>query len=132
MPMWYRFSNSRVWVGLAATVMALCVSGCGTGDFVPPPPPELRGNAGGGSTSVATGSATVNSDVLGSAAAGVKSVEVILNGDVDPEELSVQRAAVMLQAGYDRARVRNPRTWRKNGERGKDGDHTHESGRTGP
>jgi ABC-type sugar transport system substrate-binding protein len=105
MPMWFRFSNSRVRVGLAAAMMALGSSGCGTGDFVPPPPPELRGAVGVGSPGMGSVRGTAKSDLLGSAALAVKGIEVILNGDVDLGEVEVQKAAARTQAGYDRAQI---------------------------
>ncbi len=105
MPMWFRSSNSRVWVGLAAAMMALVSTGCDSGDFVPPPPPELRGAEGVSSPGPASGFGTAKSDLLGVAAAGLKHIEVILNADVDIDELEAQKAAARTQAGYDKARA---------------------------
>src|SRR5213592_1578297 len=100
--MQFRFAGSRAWVALLAAMAAAASSGCGSGDFVPPPPPELRGAPGSASGPIPT-SATAPLPVP---TAGVRSIELIMGGRLDPEEAETQRSAARSQAGLDKARLR--------------------------
>ncbi|MGP0070217.1 MAG: sugar ABC transporter substrate-binding protein [Isosphaeraceae bacterium] len=106
MPMRLRYGISGTWFGLAGVMIALSTGGCGEGDFVPPPPPELRGAMGTTSAAPKLGSSTATTDLLGSAANGVKSIELILSGGRDPNEIETEKAAARLQAGADKARLK--------------------------
>ena len=104
MPMRLRFSNSGAWFRLAVAMMTLALGGC-DGGFVPPPPPELRGALGGNAPSPSSGPSAATPDLLGSATTGVKSIELILSGGRDPDELEAEKSAARAQAGNDKARL---------------------------
>ncbi len=101
MPMWPRLMNAKVrlGLGLAAALLGIASVGCDSGSFVPPPPAELREAVGGTSPSPSAKSAAATPDLLGSATTGVKSIELILRGDIDPEEIENAKAVVRTQAG---------------------------------
>jgi ABC-type sugar transport system substrate-binding protein len=106
MPMRLRISNSGAWFRLAVAMTALAMGGCDNGGFVPPPPPELRGSVGGSSPSPSAGSVAATPDLLGSATTGVKSIELILSGGRDLDEIEAEKAAARSQAGSDKARLK--------------------------
>jgi ABC-type sugar transport system substrate-binding protein len=105
MPMRLRFSNSGAWSRLAVAMMTLAVGGC-DGGFVPPPPPELRGDVGGSSPSPSSGPVAATPDLLGAATTGVKSIELVLSGGRDLEEVETEKSAARSQAGNDKARLK--------------------------
>jgi ABC-type sugar transport system substrate-binding protein len=92
MPMWFRSSGCRAWVALVTTMVTLVLSGCGSGDFVPPPPPELQGAIGGAA----------------GADAGVRTIELILSGVIDSEEAEIEKSAARVQAGSEQVRLKIP------------------------
>jgi ABC-type sugar transport system substrate-binding protein len=106
MPMRLRCSNLGSWFRVAAVMVTLGLSGCGDDGFVPAPPPELRGAGSVSSPGASATSGKTNSDLIGSAVAGVKSVELILNGARDLNEIDTEKAAARLQAGADKARLK--------------------------
>ena len=107
MPMRLRFSNSGsgAWFRVAAAMTTLALGGC-DGGFVPPPPPELRGAVGGSSPSPTSGPVAATPDLLGAATTGVKSIELVLSGGRDLEEVETEKAAARSQAGTDKARLK--------------------------
>ena len=105
-----RFSSS--WVGVALiTAMGAVVSvssGCGSGDFVPPPPPELQGadSVVRASTVQSLATSGTGTAPLPTATLGVRSIELIMSGRLDLEETEVEKSAARQQAGYEKARLR--------------------------
>jgi ABC-type sugar transport system substrate-binding protein len=89
-----------VWVALAVTMAAGASSGCGSGDFLPPPPAELQGALEG-----APGSAPGSVAATPGQSSGTKTIDLILSGKADAEETEVQKAAARTQAGFDKVRL---------------------------
>src|SRR5262249_28794808 len=105
-PMRFRFSSSLARVSLIAAMGAVVSSGCGSGDFVPPPPPELQGAVGGASGSTGASLASSGAAPLPIATLGVRSLDLTLSGRMDPEETEVEKSAARQQAGLEKARLR--------------------------
>src|SRR5690348_6784753 len=79
MPTRVRSSGSLMWVVLVTATVGLACSGCGSGDFVPPPPPELQQGAIGGAPGSTGGSlGTSGTAPLPIATLGVRSLDLIL------------------------------------------------------
>jgi ABC-type sugar transport system substrate-binding protein len=97
-------------LSLAAVMMGLASIGCGSGDFAPPPPPELIAAERGGSPGNGPGTIVAKPDSPGAATSGSKSVAVIFNPDLDPEELKLEANQARVQAGYDHIRLHMPIT----------------------
>jgi ABC-type sugar transport system substrate-binding protein len=95
-----------MWFGLVTTTVSVASSGCGSGDFVPPPPPELQGALGGAPGTTVESLSPSGTAPLPIASLGVRSLELILSGRVDEEETEVEKSAARQQAGYDKARLR--------------------------
>ena len=106
MPMRLRVSTPCSWFRVSAVTIALGVIGCGDDGLVPPPPPELKAAGAVNTTVLSTKSGAVSSDLVGSAAAGVKSLELILSGGRDPYEIETEKSSARMQAGMDKARLR--------------------------
>jgi hypothetical protein len=118
MPTGLRVSNTGSWFGVAAMMMAMGSGGCGDGDFMPPPPPELRGASGAGAPSPSPTSGASTPDLLGTATTGVKSIELILSGGRDLDEIENEKAAARMQAGLDKARLKITVVGEENPEQG--------------
>jgi ABC-type sugar transport system substrate-binding protein len=99
----FRVSAGAAAAAFGAVLGCLASSGCGSGDFVPPPPPELQS----GAAAPRAANASVP-DAPGSydPAPGIKTVELVLSGRVDPEEAEVEKSAARVQAGLEKARLR--------------------------
>jgi hypothetical protein len=93
-------SGSFACAALLATALAAGSFGCGAGDFMPPPPPELQGSA-----DAAVGSAAATPGLAGPSA-GVRGLELIFSGRLDPEESEVEKSTARSQAGIEKARIR--------------------------
>ena len=107
MPTRVRSSGSLMWVVLVTATVGVACSGCGSGDFVPPPPPELQQASVGGAPGSAGGSlGTSGTAPLPIATLGVRSLDLILSGRADFEETEVEKSAARAQAGIDKARLR--------------------------
>jgi ABC-type sugar transport system substrate-binding protein len=100
-----RSAGVRIGVVLAGSMMGVVWPGCGTGDFVTPPPPELRDSLGGGSRGSTAGSATQTPDPFAPGST-VRSIEMIAGRWQDPDQAETERSAARSQAGVERARIR--------------------------
>jgi hypothetical protein len=101
-----RSAGVRIGILLAGSMMGVVAGGCGTGDFVPPPPAELRDQIGGGSRNAAGGSSKPAIDPYTGAGNRVASIEMIFARGRDAESEGADKAAARSQAGIDRARLR--------------------------
>ena len=101
-----RSAGIRIGILLAGSMMGIVSGGCGTGDFVPPPPAELRDQIGGGSRNATSGKAVI--DPYTGAGSRVASIEMIWARGRDAESDGTEKAAARSQAGLDRARLRVP------------------------
>src|SRR6516165_10609721 len=95
-----RCSGSRMWVALAVTMAAGASSGCGSGDFLPPPPAELQGALEG-----APGSAPGSGTATPGQSSSTITIDLILSGRTDAEETEIQKAGARTQAGFDKVRL---------------------------
>ncbi len=99
-----RSAGVRIGLLLAGSMMGVVAGGCGTGDFVPPPPAELRDQIGGGSRNATSGKAVI--DPYTGAGSRVASIEMIWARGRDGESDGTEKAAARSQAGLDKARLR--------------------------
>jgi ABC-type sugar transport system substrate-binding protein len=99
----FRFSGSLARVASSAAIWAAVSSGCGSGDFVPPPPPELKGPIRGTPESAV---GRVTAPALPSPSTGVRNIELILTARADPEDTEIEKSAARVQAGLDKARIK--------------------------
>jgi ABC-type sugar transport system substrate-binding protein len=89
-----------MWVALAVTMAAGASSGCGSGDFLPPPPAELQGALEG-----APGSAPGSGTATPGQSSSTITIDLILSGRTDAEETEIQKAGARTQAGFDKVRL---------------------------
>jgi ABC-type sugar transport system substrate-binding protein len=82
----------------AAATLAATAPGCESGDFVAPPPPSPRGDAGAGR------GATAPADVFVTGST-VRSIEMVQARDQAPDDALLERSTARAQAGYDKARI---------------------------
>jgi ABC-type sugar transport system substrate-binding protein len=101
-----RSAGVRIGILLAGSMMGVVTGGCGTGDFVPPPPAELRDQIGGGSRSASGGSSKPVIDPYTGSGSRVTSIEMIWGRGRDAESEGTDKSAARSQAGLDKARLR--------------------------
>jgi ABC-type sugar transport system substrate-binding protein len=101
-----RSTSVRIGILLAGSMMGVVAGGCGTGDFVPPPPAELRDQIGGGSRNAAGGSSKEVINPYTGAGSRATSIEMIWARGRDLESEGTDKSAARSQAGLDRARLR--------------------------
>jgi hypothetical protein len=100
-----RSGRVRIGIILAWSMMAAAWAGCGSGDFVTPPPPELRDANSAGSRVPTSGPSTAVSDPFVTGGT-VRSIELIAARGQDPDEAAIEATAARTQAGFDKARLR--------------------------
>jgi ABC-type sugar transport system substrate-binding protein len=93
----------RIRMVLIGSIMGVVWSGCGTGDFVPPPPPGLRETGGGASGSKAGPSAAARDPFV--TGTTVRNIEFIPARGIDPDDAAAERSTARSQAGFEKARL---------------------------
>lgn len=92
----------RWCLGLALAVMGAAGSGCGDGDFVPPPPQAAKAEG----ARAATGGAVAPAANPFTSGASAGNIDLIWGRGEDPAEDETEKAAARSQAGLERARLR--------------------------
>jgi ABC-type sugar transport system substrate-binding protein len=101
-----RSAGVRIGILLAGSMMGVVAGGCGTGDFVPPPPAELRDQASGGSRNATAGSSKPVIDPYTGEGSRATIIEMVWARGRDPESEGTDKSAARSQAGLDRSRIR--------------------------
>src|SRR5947209_8588760 len=94
----------RIRMVTMGLMMGIVWSGCGTGDFVPPPPPALGDTGGSGAPGSTAGSAAATKGPSVTAST-VRSIEFIASQNLDPEDEAAEKSAARSQAGNEKARL---------------------------
>ena len=97
----------RVRLGfvLALSTMGVASSGCGDGDFVPPPPSPSERAAVASRAGSPTAAATLTNREPIAGRGTVRRIDYIMSSRTDPDEVQVEVISARVQAGFERARL---------------------------